>query len=228
MQNNNINIAIDGYSSTGKSTIAKELAKKLGYTYIDSGAMYRAVALYAIKNGWITETEIDKSPLHQAINGIKISFKTNTSGQQETYLNDENVENQIRTLEVANGASRISTIGFVRKELVRQQQEMGREKGVIMDGRDIGTVVFPDAELKIFLTASPEVRAKRRYDEMVAKGENPRFEDVLENLKERDLRDTTRSESPLYKADDAIEFDNSDSTIEEQVEWAMSKILNCK
>ena len=222
MQNRKINIAIDGFSSCGKSTIAKGLAKKLGYTYIDSGAMYRATALYAIRKGWITETEIDETSLQAHISDIKIAFQTNDLGQQETFLNGENVENEIRTLEVADGASRVSAIGFVRKELVRQQQEIGREKGVVMDGRDIGTVVFPDAELKLFLTASPEIRAKRRFDEMVAKGETPNFEDVLENLKERDLRDTTRSESPLYKADDAIELDNSDFTIEEQLEWAVN------
>jgi cytidylate kinase len=220
-----INIAVDGFSSCGKSTIAKGLAKKLNYIYIDSGAMYRALALYAIRKSWITETEIDEIALQQHIADINISFKTNDSNEQETFLNGENVEKAIRTLEVANGASRVSAIGFVREELVRQQREMGREKGVVMDGRDIGTVVFPDAELKIFLTASPEIRAKRRFDEMVAKGENPQFEDVLENLKERDLRDTTRDESPLYKADDAIELDNSDFTIEEQLQWAMEKIL---
>jgi len=224
MEKKKINIAVDGFSSCGKSTIAKGLAKKLNYIYIDSGAMYRTIALYAIKKGWLTETEIDEMSLKKAISSIKISFKTNAEGQQETFLNDENVENEIRTLEVADGASRISAIGFVRKELVRQQQEIGRKKGVVMDGRDIGTVVFPDAELKLFLTASPEVRAKRRFDELVAKGENPNFEDVLKNLKERDLRDTTRSESPLYKADDAIELDNSDVTIEEQLEWAIQKI----
>ena len=219
-----INIAIDGFSSCGKSTIAKGLAKKLGYTYIDSGAMYRAIALYAIRKGWVTETKIDETSLQAHISDIKIAFKTNNLGQQETFLNGENVENEIRTLEVADGASRVSALGFVRKELVRQQQEIGREKGVVMDGRDIGTVVFPDAELKLFLTASPEIRAKRRFDEMVAKGENPNFEGVLENLKERDLRDTTRSESPLYKADDAIELDNSDFTVEEQLEWAVQKV----
>ena len=223
MQNKKINIAIDGFSSCGKSTLAKGLAKKLGYTYIDSGAMYRAIALYVLRKGWITETEINEALLQAHISDIKIAFKPNDFGQQETFLNGENVENEIRTLEVANSASRVSAIGFVRKELVRQQKEMGREKGVVMDGRDIGTVVFPDAELKIFLTAAPEIRAKRRFDEMVAKGENPHFEDVLKNLKERDLRDTTRSESPLYKADDAVELDNSDFTIEEQLEWVIQK-----
>lgn len=216
-----INIAVDGYSSCGKSTIAKGLAKELGYTYIDSGAMYRAVALYAIRNGWITETGINEEALLEHISGIKISFKPNDQGTQDTFLNGENVEQEIRTLEAANGASRVSTIGFVRKELVRQQQELGYKKGVVMDGRDIGTVVFPDAELKIFLTASPEVRAKRRYDEMKARGDQPLFEDVLANVKERDQRDTTRAESPLRKASDALELDNSHIGIEEQLQWAL-------
>ncbi|WP_286846075.1 MULTISPECIES: (d)CMP kinase [unclassified Proteiniphilum] len=216
-----INIAVDGYSSCGKSTIAKGLAKELGYTYIDSGAMYRAVALYAIRNGWITETGINEEALLEHISGIKISFKPNDQGTQDTFLNGENVEQEIRTLEAANGASRVSTIGFVRKELVRQQKELGYKKGVVMDGRDIGTVVFPDAELKIFLTASPEVRAKRRYDEMKARGDQPLFEDVLANVKERDQRDTTRAESPLRKASDALELDNSHIGIEEQLQWAL-------
>lgn len=221
MQTKKINIAVDGFSSCGKSTIAKGLAKQLGYTYIDSGAMYRAVALHAIRNGWITDAEMDEGALREHISDIDISFKLNSSGQQETYLNGENVEKEIRTLEVANGASRVSTLGFVRKELVRQQQKMGKEKGIVMDGRDIGTVVFPDAELKIFLTASPEVRAQRRFDEMKAKGENPIYEEVLANVRERDQRDTTRAESPLRKADDAIELDNSQITIEEQLQWAI-------
>lgn len=221
-----INIAVDGFSSCGKSTIAKGLAKKLGYTYIDSGAMYRAVALFAYRNGWMTDTDINESELQKHISEIEISFKTNPEGQQETYLNGENVEKEIRSLQIGNGASRVSTIGFVRRELVRQQQEMGKKKGVVMDGRDIGTVVFPDAELKIFLTASPEVRAQRRFDEMKAKGENPIFDEVLANVKERDLRDTTRDESPLRKADDAVELDNSHITIEEQLQWALDLVHN--
>ncbi|WP_436414392.1 (d)CMP kinase [Petrimonas sp.] len=221
-----INIAVDGFSSCGKSTIAKGLAKKLGYTYIDSGAMYRAVALFAYRNGWMTDTDINETELQKHISEIEISFKTNPEGQQETYLNGENVEKEIRSLQIGNGASRVSTIGFVRRELVRQQQEMGKKKGVVMDGRDIGTVVFPDAELKIFLTASPEVRAQRRFDEMKAKGENPIFDEVLANVKERDLRDTTRDESPLRKADDAIELDNSHITIEEQLQWALDLVHN--
>ena len=216
-----INIAVDGFSSCGKSTIAKGLAKELGYTYIDSGAMYRAVALYAYRYGWMTDTEIDEVALQKYISGIDISFKKNSEGQQETYLNGENVEKEIRSLEIGNGASRVSTLGFVRRELVRQQQAMGRKKGVVMDGRDIGTGVFPDAEFKIFLTASPEVRAQRRYEELLAKGTLASYEDTLANVLERDERDTTRTESPLRKATDAIELDNSHITITEQLQWAM-------
>ncbi len=221
-----INIAVDGFSSCGKSTIAKGLAKELGYTYIDSGAMYRAVALFAYRNGWMTDNDINEAELRKHISKIEISFKTNPNGQQETYLNGENVEKEIRSLQIGNGASRVSTLGFVRRELVRQQQEMGKKKGVVMDGRDIGTVVFPEAELKIFLTASPEVRAQRRFDEMKAKGENPVFDEVLDNVRERDERDTTRAESPLRKADDAIELDNSHITIDEQLQWALSLMHN--
>ncbi|KUL05824.1 MAG: Cytidylate kinase [Proteiniphilum sp. 51_7] len=221
MQQKKINIAVDGFSSCGKSTIAKGLAKKLGYTYIDSGAMYRAVALYALRNGWLTPEAINEEQLQKHISDMVITFKTNARGEQETYLNGENVEREIRTLEAANGASRISALPFVRRELVRQQQHLGKEKGVVMDGRDIGTVVFPDAELKLFLTASPEVRARRRFDEMKARGEEPLFEEVLANVKERDLRDTTRAESPLRKADDAFELDNSHIGIDEQLQWAL-------
>jgi cytidylate kinase len=222
MHANKINIAIDGFSSCGKSTMAKDLAKELGYTYIDSGAMYRAVALYAIRKGWITETEIREEALREHISEIRITFAPNARGGQDTYLNGENVESEIRTLEAANGASRVSVLGFVRKELVRQQQEMGKEKGVVMDGRDIGTVVFPDAELKLFVTAPPEVRAQRRFDEMKAAGANPpSYEEILANVKERDLRDTTRAESPLRKADDAVELDNTRIGIREQLQWAV-------
>ncbi len=224
MTKKRINIAVDGFSSCGKSTIAKDLARELGYTYIDSGAMYRAVALYAIRKGWMTDSYINENVLKQNIENIKIDFKSTKQGVQETFLNGKNVEKDIRTLQVANGASRVSAIGFVRRELVKQQQEMGKAKGVVMDGRDIGTVVFPDAELKIFLTASPEVRAKRRYDEMIEKGQSPIFSEVMENVKERDLRDTTRSESPLRKADDAIEMDNSSVSIEGQLQWALEKV----
>lgn len=216
-----INIAVDGFSSCGKSTIAKGLAKELGYTYIDSGAMYRAIALFAYRNGWMTDTDINEAELQQHISEIEISFKANDQGQQETYLNGENVEKEIRSLEIGNMASRVSTLGFVRRELVRQQQAMGKRKGVVMDGRDIGTVVFPDAELKIFLTASPEVRAQRRFDELQAKGIPASYEETLANVRERDERDTTRAESPLRKAEDAIELDNSHITIDEQLQWAI-------
>ncbi|MFA5650420.1 MAG: (d)CMP kinase [Proteiniphilum sp.] len=216
-----INIAVDGYSSCGKSTIAKGLAKALGYTYIDSGAMYRAVALHAIRKGWITPEDMDEEALREQVDHIEIDFRPNEHGMHDTYLDGENVEREIRSLEVANGASRVSTLGFVRQALVRLQQEMGKEKGVVMDGRDIGTVVFPHAEMKLFLTASPEIRAKRRFDEMKGKGENPLYEEVLANVKERDLRDTTRAESPLRQADDALVLDNSHVDIEGQLRWAL-------
>lgn len=209
-------VAIDGYSSCGKSTMAKELAKNVGYVYVDTGAMYRAVSLFGLRNGIITDDTIDETRLQQMIGDIQIGFKTNADGKQETYLNGENVESLIRTLEVANGASRVSTIGFVRRELVRQQQRMGADKGIVMDGRDIGTVVFPEAELKVFVTASPEVRAQRRYDELQAKGQPEDYDAVLANVKERDYRDTHRAESPLRQADDAILIDNSYMTKTEQ------------
>lgn len=211
-------VAIDGFSGCGKSTMAKELAREAGYVYVDTGAMYRAVSLFCIQNGWMSDSEIDSQALEVHINSIRIEFKTNEKGISETFLNGKNIENEIRTLEVANGASRVSTLGFVRRELVRQQQLMGDKKGIVMDGRDIGTVVFPTAELKIFLTASPETRAQRRFDEMVAKGEEVNYEDVLANVIERDDRDQNRAESPLRKADDAIEIDNSNLTREEQRE----------
>ncbi|MEI6555870.1 MAG: (d)CMP kinase [Paludibacter sp.] len=213
-----ITVAIDGFSSCGKSTMAKELAREAGYIYVDSGAMYRAVSLFCIQNGWMTDTDINVPELEKHIGAIRIGFKTNAEGKSDTYLNDKNVENEIRTLEVANGASRVSTLGFVRRELVRQQQLMGTKKGIVMDGRDIGTVVFPSAELKIFLTASPEIRAKRRLDEMAAKGETADYESVLANVKERDDRDQNRDESPLRKADDAVVIDNSNLSREEQRE----------
>ena len=209
-------VAIDGFSSCGKSTMAKELARQAGYVYVDTGAMYRAVSLFCIQNGWMTDSEINAEELEKHIHSIRIEFKTNAEGASETYLNGKNVEREIRSLEVANGASRVSTLGFVRRELVRQQQLMGVEKGIVMDGRDIGTVVFPTAELKIFLTASPEIRAKRRMDEMTAKGEAVNYDDVLANVIERDDRDQNRAESPLRKADDAVVIDNSSLSREEQ------------
>lgn len=211
-------VAIDGYSSCGKSTMAKTLARETGYIYVDTGAMYRAVSLFCIRNGWLTDANIDEVQLEKHIADINLSFKTNADGKTEIFLNNENVESEIRTLEVANGASRVSALGFVRKELVRQQQLMGIQKGIVMDGRDIGTVVFPKAELKIFLTAKPEIRAQRRMDEMLAKGETVNFDDVIKNIAERDFRDENRAESPLRKAADAIEIDNSELTPEQQQE----------
>ena len=211
-------VAIDGFSSCGKSTMAQELAREAGYIYVDTGAMYRAVSLFCIEKGWMTETEIKSEEIEKHIHSMSIEFKTNSQGISETYLNGRNVEKEIRTLEVANGASRVSTLGFVRRELVCQQQLMGLEKGIVMDGRDIGTVVFPTAELKIFLTASPEIRAQRRLDEMIAKGEEVNYEEVLANVKERDDRDQNRVESPLRQAEDAIIIDNSNLTREKQRE----------
>jgi len=215
---NKIIVAIDGFSSCGKSTMAKELAREVGYIYVDSGAMYRAISLFCIENGWMTETNINAIEIEKHISSIRIEFKTNAEGKSETFLDGINVEKEIRTLEVANGASRVSTLGFVRRELVRQQQLMGLKKGIVMDGRDIGTVVFPNAELKIFLTATPEIRAKRRLDEMEAKGEKVNYDEVLANVKERDDRDQNRAESPLRKADDAVVIDNSNLTRAEQHE----------
>ncbi|MDR1678695.1 MAG: (d)CMP kinase [Prevotellaceae bacterium] len=216
---NKIIVAIDGYSSCGKSTMAKQLAARAGYTYIDTGAMYRAVALYCLRNGLMTADKIDIDGLKQHIADIKIEFRTNAEGKTETWLNGENVESQIRTLEVGTGASRVSELKFVREFLVAQQKAMGKQKGIVMDGRDIGTVVFPEAELKIFVTARPEVRAKRRYDELRAKGETLSFDEVLASTIERDNRDQNRAESPLKQAPDALVLDNSTMTPAEQNEW---------
>ena len=207
-------VAIDGYSSCGKSTIAKALAKYAGYTYVDTGAMYRATALYAQRAGLSNNLE-KITPL---LDNIQIGFILTTEGQHVT-LNGEDVEAYIRTLEIGNLASQISTIKEVRAFLVAQQQAMGKKKGIVMDGRDIGTVVFPNAELKLFLTASPEVRAERRFKELLAKGEKPVFEDVLRDTNDRDYRDTHRAESPLRQADDAVVVDNSNMTREEQMEY---------
>ncbi len=210
-------IAIDGHSSCGKSTMAKDLAKTIGYTYIDSGAMYRATTLYCIENNIFEGNELNLDALKEAIDHIKIDFKYNPeTGKSDTYLNGKNVEKEIRSMEVANKVSPVSTVGFVRKEMVLQQQEFGKSKGIVMDGRDIGTVVFPQAELKIFVTARPEIRAQRRLDELKAKGDTASFEEVLANIETRDRIDSTRAESPLKQADDAVVLDNSDLTIEEQ------------
>lgn len=215
-------VAIDGFSSCGKSTMAKQLAHEVGYIYVDTGAMYRAVSLYCMRNGWMDAESMDVESIESNIGSIQLQFKNNQQGKAEIYLNGENVEAEIRTLEVSNGASRVSTLGAVRRELVRQQQLMGVEKGIVMDGRDIGTVVFPEAELKVFLTSSPEIRARRRMDELSAKGETVSYEEVLANVKERDDRDQNRKESPLKKADDAIVIDNSALSIVEQQEMLRS------
>ena len=222
-----ITIAIDGYSSTGKSTIAKQLAKALGYIYVDSGAMYRAVTLYAMQNHLIDEGSFNKEQLIAQLRDIDIGFKFNEElGFAEAYLNGQNVESEIRTLEVSQFVSQVSTLSEVRQQLVKQQQVFGKHKAVVMDGRDIGTVVFPDAELKLFMTASADIRAKRRYNELLDKGENISFEDILENVKSRDYMDSTRIDSPLIKADDAIEIDNSEMTLEQQFNKVLSLAKN--
>ena len=213
----NITIAIDGFSSTGKSTIAKQLANKLAYVYVDSGAMYRAVTLFAMQQNFIAEDFFRKDDLIKKLDNIHISFKFNpTVGFAEVYLNKVNVEKEIRTLEVSKFVSKVAEISEVRKKLVEQQQQMGLNKGVVMDGRDIGTVVFPNAELKLFMVSSADTRAKRRYDELIKRGDKVTFEEILQNVKYRDHIDSTRDDSPLIKADDAIEIDNSNLTLEEQ------------
>ena len=217
-------IAMDGHSSCGKSTMAKTLAKKIGYTYIDTGAMYRAVTLYSMRRGFITEKGIDEEALRKELPQINISFG-HENGQQYTILNGENVERQIRGMEVSSHVSPISAIGFVREAMVKLQREMGKKGAIIMDGRDIGTTVFPNAELKIFVTASDEIRARRRFDELKMKGENPVYEDVLKNVRERDYIDSHRAVSPLRKADDAIVLDNSNLTFDEQDKWLMDQYL---
>lgn len=215
---------MDGHSSCGKSTMAKALAKAIGYTYIDTGAMYRAVTLYAMRRGFIGKDGIDEESLRKELPLIKISFG-HENGQQYTILNGENVEKQIRGMEVSGNVSPISAIGFVREAMVELQREMGKSGAIIMDGRDIGTTVFPGAQLKVFVTASDEIRARRRFDELTLKGENPVYEDVLKNVRERDYIDSHRAVSPLRKADDAIVLDNSNMTIEEQDKWLMEQYL---
>lgn len=211
-------IAIDGYSSCGKSTMAKDLAREIGYVYIDTGAMYRAVTLYALRNRMIGDDNIpDSTRLETAMDDVHITFRLNPgTGRPDTYLNGELVEQDIRSLYVSSHVSAVAALPFVRKALVRQQQMMGREKGIVMDGRDIGTVVFPDAELKIFVTASAEIRAQRRYDELKQKGMEADYADILNNVQQRDYIDTHRETSPLRQADDAVVLDNSHLTIEEQ------------
>lgn len=223
--NKKITIAIDGFSSTGKSTLAKELAKHLGYIYVDTGAMYRAVAYYAMQNGFIRKDFFDKESLIKSLSEIKLTFKFNADlGFAEMYLNDVNVENEIRSIEVSNFVSLVAEISEVRSKLVEQQQQMGKNKGIVMDGRDIGTIVFPDAELKIFMTASPITRAERRYKELQKKGDVVTFDEVLKNVEERDYIDTHREDSPLVKAKDAIEFDNSNVSKQEQFEKVLKLV----
>lgn len=218
-------IAIDGFSSCGKSTMAKDLAREIGYIYVDTGAMYRSVTLYALRHGMFrSDGSIDTGALEAAMPEIRITFKLNKeTGRPDTYLNGELVEKDIRTMEVSSKVSPIAALPFVRKALVEQQQMMGREKGIVMDGRDIGTAVFPDAELKVFVTASAEVRAQRRYDELKAKGMEADYASILKNVEERDYIDSHREVSPLRKADDAIELDNSHMTIAEQKQWLREK-----
>ena len=224
-----ITIAIDGHSSTGKSTMAKALAKRIGYAYVDTGAMYRAVTLYALRNKLIKGEKVDEKALkeHLKRGDIAITFRPTKEGKNVTVLNGRNVERYIRSMRVSNVVSIIAAIGFVRKAMVKQQQAMGKDKGVVMDGRDIGTVVFPDAEMKVFATASAEVRAQRRFDELRGKGDTTTtFEEVLANVTERDRIDSTRKESPLRQADDAVVLDNSHMSIEQQDEWLYQLYLS--
>ena len=212
-----ITIAIDGHSSCGKSTMAKDLAKTIGYNYIDSGAMYRAVTLYCLENGLFNGDQPDLESLKEQLDKIHISFRFNEETKRsDTYLNGRNVEKEIRRMDVSDKVSPVAAIGFVREMLVQQQYALGKDKEIVMDGRDVGTVIFPDAELKLFVTARPEIRAQRRLDELTAKGEKATFEEVLANLRKRDHIDSTRKDGPLRQAEDAVVIDNSDMTIEEQ------------
>ena len=227
MSKSKIIIAIDGHSSCGKSTISKELAKKLEYTYVDSGAMYRAVTLFALRNKLISNGVVNSSELIKRLPEIHISFKFNPKEQKsDTFLNGENIENEIRELEVSNNVSPVATIKEVRAALVEIQKGLGKERGIVMDGRDIGTVVYPNAELKLFVTASATIRAQRRYDELTAKGSAVSYEEILKNVEERDYIDQNRAESPLKKAEDAIVLDNSNMTREEQLNWVLDKVKN--
>lgn len=222
-----ITIAIDGFSSTGKSTVAKQIANHLGYVYVDSGAMYRAITLYAMQNGFIGDSHLNSNGLVSCIDKIHINFIFNAKlGFAEVYLNGINVEGEIRTMEVSRLVSKVSTIPEVRYQMVRDQQQMGKSKGVVMDGRDIGTVVFPDAELKIFMTASAETRAKRRYEELLEKGDEITYDEILQNVQERDYIDSNRKESPLKKAQDAIEIDNSNLSLEIQFNKLLELVNN--
>lgn len=222
-----ITIAIDGFSSTGKSTVAKQLAKHLGYIYVDTGAMYRAVTLYAMQHGFIDTTQFETSKLIDALEDITISFKFNdVLGFAEVYLNGVNIEKEIRTLKVSSFVSQVAAVSQVRTQLVKQQQQMGKDKGVVMDGRDIGTVVFPEAELKLFMIASAEKRAKRRFDELTERGDDVTYSDVLKNVEDRDYIDSHREDSPLRKAEDAIEIDNSNLDLKTQFEQVLQLVTD--
>lgn len=217
-----ITIAVDGFSSSGKSTMAKKLAKTIGYAYIDSGAMYRAVTLYCLENNLFDGDRLDTEALERQLDNIRVTFGVNAEGKTETYLNGRNVETEIRQMPVSSKVSIVAAVPSVRHALVRQQQELGKGKGIVMDGRDIGTTVFPDAEMKVYVDASPETRACRRYDELVGKGDTSvTYEEVYRNVCERDHIDMNRAESPLRKADDAVVLNNSDMTIEEQDKWLL-------
>ena len=225
MTDRKIIIAIDGHSSSGKSTLSKDLAIKLKYNYIDSGSMYRTVTLYAIRNNLIKNGIVDTKKLIEQLNKISITFKYNPEEQKsDTFLNGENVENEIRGLEVSNMVSPVATIKEVREAMVKIQKQLGKDKGIVMDGRDIGTVVYPEAELKIFVTTSPKIRAQRRFDELIEKGEPVTFEEILKNVEERDSIDQSRKISPLKKATGAIVLDNGNMTREEQLNWALKKV----
>jgi cytidylate kinase len=225
MTNHKIVVAIDGHSSCGKSTIAKAVAVRFGYVFIDSGAMYRAVTLFALRHNLISDGSVKKQELIGLLPEMKIEFRYIPEKQKsDTFLNGEDVEDEIRQLTVSQNVSPVATIAEVRAAMVRLQKEMGKNKGIVMDGRDIGTVVFPDAELKLFVTASAEIRAQRRFDELKAKGETVSYEEILQNVQERDYIDSTREASPLRKADDALVLDNSHMTREEQLAWAIERV----
>ncbi|MDR1346974.1 MAG: (d)CMP kinase [Prevotellaceae bacterium] len=220
MECKKITVAIDGYSSTGKSSFARLIARKLSYIYVDTGAMYRAATLYCIENNFINNCELNVDKIIENLKKISIEFVFNTdAGKSDTFLNGKNVENKIRNVEISNNVSAVSAIPEVRTQMVALQREMGKNKGIVMDGRDIGTVVFPDAEIKIFMTAKPEIRAMRRYNELLQNGENVTLQEIEKNIRERDYIDTHRNTSPLKKADDAVILDNSDISIDEQMQW---------
>jgi cytidylate kinase len=217
-------IAVDGFSSCGKSTMAKSLAKTLDYTYVDSGAMYRAASLFCLRNGLLRDGVLDVDGLRSRLDEIEVTFRNNEAGVSQTYLNGVNVEREIRTMEVSNAVSQVSAVDFVREKMVELQRKAGIEGGIVMDGRDIGTVVFPHADLKIFVTADARIRAQRRYDELVEKGQPEDFDEILQNIEKRDLLDQTRAVSPLRRADDAVEMDNGRFNLQEQDAWLLDQV----